>query len=240
MSAAGSGMGGVFAESDMDSLAQLAQANGVPLKVLSAARDVNHNLADRLVEKIAAALNSVENKDVGILGLAFKPNTNSVAGSSCDPAGGDAGVRKGARVRAYRSGGAHGCQDAAEWVGALLRFGLRGGGRNGCTGCGHGLAEFRARIRTHQASAEEADYRGYKKPVGFGAAAAMGFEYVVRGARVRLVGGEEVCDPATPCECVTLYSRVCFFLSGVLDSFSFSLFCFTLFCGDSHVEFRVF
>jgi len=53
-------MGGVFAESDMDSLAQLAQANGVSLKVLSAARDVNHNLADRLVEKIAAALNSVE------------------------------------------------------------------------------------------------------------------------------------------------------------------------------------
>src|ERR1700681_23447 len=36
----GAGMGGVFAESDMDSLAQLAQTNGVSLKVLSAARDV--------------------------------------------------------------------------------------------------------------------------------------------------------------------------------------------------------
>ena len=66
-------MGGVFSESDMDSLAQLAEANGVPLKVLSAARDVNHTLAERLVDKIALALNSVENKDVGILGLAFKP-----------------------------------------------------------------------------------------------------------------------------------------------------------------------
>jgi len=49
----GAGMGGVFAESDMDSLAQLAQNNGVPLKVLSAARDVNHSLADHLVDKIA-------------------------------------------------------------------------------------------------------------------------------------------------------------------------------------------
>src|ERR1700734_3560180 len=78
----GAGMGGVFAESDMDSLAELAQSKGVPLKVLSAARDVNLSLADRLVDKIALALNSVENKDVGILGLAFKPNTNSVAGSS--------------------------------------------------------------------------------------------------------------------------------------------------------------
>ena len=93
-------MGGVFAESDMDSLAQLAHSHGVSLKVLSAARDVNHLLADRLVEKIAAALNSVENKEVGILGLAFKPNTNSVAGSSSVRLA-ESLVSKGARVRAY-------------------------------------------------------------------------------------------------------------------------------------------
>jgi UDPglucose 6-dehydrogenase len=96
----GAGMGGVFAESDMDSLAQLALEHGLPLKVLSAARDVNHTLADRLVEKIALALNSVENKDVGILGLAFKPNTNSVAGSSAIRLA-ETLVAKGARVRAY-------------------------------------------------------------------------------------------------------------------------------------------
>jgi UDPglucose 6-dehydrogenase len=96
----GAGMGGVFAESDMDSLAELAQAHGVPLKVLSAARDVNHYLADRLVEKIALVLNSVENKEVGILGLAFKPNTNSVAGSSSVRLA-ETLVSKGAHVRAY-------------------------------------------------------------------------------------------------------------------------------------------
>ena len=96
----GAGMGGVFAESDMDSLAQLAQAHGVSLKVLGAARDVNHTLADRLVEKIAVALNSVENKEVGILGLAFKPNTNSVAGSSSLRLAENL-ISKGAHVRAY-------------------------------------------------------------------------------------------------------------------------------------------
>jgi len=96
----GAGMGGVFAESDMDSLAQLAQAHGVPLKVLAAARDVNHYLADSMVEKIAHALNSVENKEVGILGLAFKPNTNSVAGSSSVRLA-ESLVSKGAHVRAY-------------------------------------------------------------------------------------------------------------------------------------------
>jgi UDPglucose 6-dehydrogenase len=96
----GAGMGGVFAESDMDSLSELAQAHGVSLKVLGAARDVNHLLADRLVDKIASVLNSVENKEVGILGLAFKPNTNSVAGSSSVRLA-ESLLSKGARVRAY-------------------------------------------------------------------------------------------------------------------------------------------
>ncbi len=96
----GAGMGGVFAESDMDSLVQLAQSQGVSLKVLSAARDVNHELADRLVEKISLALNSVENKEVGILGLSFKPNTNSVAGSSSVRLA-ETLVSRGAHVRAY-------------------------------------------------------------------------------------------------------------------------------------------
>jgi UDPglucose 6-dehydrogenase len=96
----GAGMGGVFAESDMDSLVELAQAHGISLKVLSAARDVNQFLAERLVEKIAHALNSVENKEVGILGLSFKPNTNSVAGSSSIRLA-ETLVSKGAHVRAY-------------------------------------------------------------------------------------------------------------------------------------------
>ncbi len=96
----GAGMGGLFAESDMDSLARLAQQTGVSLKVLSAAREVNQSLADTMVDKISGFVQSVENKDVGILGLAFKPNTNSVAGSSSIRLA-QSLVAKGARVRAY-------------------------------------------------------------------------------------------------------------------------------------------
>jgi UDPglucose 6-dehydrogenase len=66
----------------MESITGLARENHVDLKVLNAAREVNLNLADRLLQKVAAALDTVQNKDVGILGLAFKPNTNSVAGSA--------------------------------------------------------------------------------------------------------------------------------------------------------------
>jgi UDPglucose 6-dehydrogenase len=96
----GAGMGGLFAESDMDSLAELAQEKGVSLRVLSAAREVNRSLADRLVEKISVMVESVQNKDVGILGLAFKPNTNSVAGSSSVRLA-QSLIARGARVRAY-------------------------------------------------------------------------------------------------------------------------------------------
>ncbi|MFY9673535.1 MAG: nucleotide sugar dehydrogenase, partial [Terriglobales bacterium] len=96
----GAGMGGIFAQSDMDSLTELAQYNHVDLKILNAAREVNHDLVERLLQKVAGAIDTVNNKDVGILGLAFKPNTNSVAGSASVQLA-QTLLSKGARVRAY-------------------------------------------------------------------------------------------------------------------------------------------
>jgi UDPglucose 6-dehydrogenase len=130
---AGAAMGGLFAQSDMDSLARLAEQHNVPLKILSAARDVNHSLADGMAEKISACLKSLQNKDVGILGLAFKPNTNSVAGSASIKLA-QSLVSRGARVRAYDpvaipdaklelNGTVHYCESAyaaAEGVEALV------------------------------------------------------------------------------------------------------------------------
>src|SRR5919108_360594 len=96
----GAGMGGRFAESDMEALAELAREKGVTLKVLGAAREVNHSLADRMIDRISRVVDSLQNKDVGILGLAFKPNTNSVAGSAAMRLA-QSLIDKGARVRAY-------------------------------------------------------------------------------------------------------------------------------------------
>lgn len=129
----GAGMGGLFAETDMDSLANLAKNNGVSLRILSAAREVNRGLADNLLDKISSIVESVQNKDVGILGLAFKPNTNSVAGSSSLRLAQNL-VANGARVRAYDpvaipeartqlDGTVHYCESAyaaAEGVDALV------------------------------------------------------------------------------------------------------------------------
>jgi UDPglucose 6-dehydrogenase len=96
----GVGFGGAFVEAEMESLAQLASGNGVSLKVLAAARDVNRNYSDRILGKITTAMDSLQGKEVGLLGLAFKPNTNSVAGSS-SVALARSLTAKGARVRAY-------------------------------------------------------------------------------------------------------------------------------------------
>jgi UDPglucose 6-dehydrogenase len=74
-------LGGSFTESDMDSLANLAAGSGVSLKILSAAREVNQEFCARIMKKISGAMGTVEGKQVGLLGLAFKPNTNSVVSS---------------------------------------------------------------------------------------------------------------------------------------------------------------
>jgi UDPglucose 6-dehydrogenase len=96
----GAGMGGLFVEAEMESLADLANRNGVPLKILSAAREVNLSFAEHVVDKISGMMKSIQDKNVGILGLAFKPNTNSVAGSGSLRLA-QTLIARGARVRAY-------------------------------------------------------------------------------------------------------------------------------------------
>src|SRR6266851_79520 len=175
---AGAGMGGLFAQSDMDSLARLAEENNVELKILSAAREVNLSLADGLAEKISACLHSLQDKDVGLLGLAFKPNTNSVAGSAAVKLA-QSLVARGARVRAYDpvaipdarlelNGTVHYCESAyaaAEGVEALV--------------VGTGWPEFRgldfAKIKSLLRRPLIVDTKNILDPVRL---RAMGFEYV--------------------------------------------------------------
>src|SRR5260370_32597736 len=78
----GGSLGGSFTESDMDSLVNLAAGSGVSLKILAAAREVNQQFCNRIMQKINNVLETVQGKQVGVLCLAFKPNTNSVASSS--------------------------------------------------------------------------------------------------------------------------------------------------------------
>jgi UDPglucose 6-dehydrogenase len=175
---AGAAMGGLFAQSEMDSLAGLAQQNNVSLRVLSAAREVNQSLAEGLAEKISSCLRSLQNKEVGILGLAFKPNTNSIAGSASIRLA-QGLVARGARVRAYDpvaipdaklelNGTVHYCESpyaAAEGVEALV--------------VGTGWPEFRAldfgKIKSLLRRPLIVDTKNLLDAVRL---RAMGFEYV--------------------------------------------------------------
>jgi UDPglucose 6-dehydrogenase len=96
----GAAYGGPLAEAQMDSLGQLARAAGVDLKILGAAREVNRSLSSNMADKIARAVQSLPDKQLGVLGLAFKPNTNSVAGSASMLLVRSL-TRRGAAVRAY-------------------------------------------------------------------------------------------------------------------------------------------
>ena len=93
-------LGGSFTESDMDSLANLANGSGVSLKILTAAREVNREFCSRIMTKINGVLETVSGKQVGLLGLAFKPNTNSVASSGSIRLA-RALMESGAHVKAY-------------------------------------------------------------------------------------------------------------------------------------------
>jgi UDPglucose 6-dehydrogenase len=93
-------LGGAFTESDMDSLANLASVSGVSLKILTAAREVNREFCTRIMRKINGVLETVSGKQVGLLGLAFKPNTNSVASSGSIHLA-RALMESGAHVKAY-------------------------------------------------------------------------------------------------------------------------------------------
>jgi UDPglucose 6-dehydrogenase len=93
-------LGGAFTESDMDSLVNLASGSGVSLKILAAAREVNREFCTRIMKKINGVLDTVSGKQVGLLGLAFKPNTNSVASSGSIHLA-RALMESGAHVKAY-------------------------------------------------------------------------------------------------------------------------------------------
>jgi len=81
-------------------LTRLAAFNGQRFKVLSAAREVQNETSERVLNKIHAAMRSVQGKQVGLLGLAFKPNTNSVTSSASIELARKL-LSEGAKVKAY-------------------------------------------------------------------------------------------------------------------------------------------
>jgi len=74
----GPGYGGSCLPKDTLALVQMAKENNCELELLGAVTRVNTKQRDVMVRKILQALNGSEGKNVAVLGLAFKPNTDDI------------------------------------------------------------------------------------------------------------------------------------------------------------------
>lgn len=74
----GPGYGGSCFPKDTRALSALGARAGAPQSIVEAAICANAAQRDRAVEKIAAAAGGLDGRQIGVLGLAFKPNTSDV------------------------------------------------------------------------------------------------------------------------------------------------------------------
>lgn len=75
---AGPGFGGSCFPKDLAALVQTGERHGYELQVASAAARVNERQKLEMVQKIKTAMGSLKGKTIGVLGIAFKPNTNDL------------------------------------------------------------------------------------------------------------------------------------------------------------------
>jgi len=75
---AGLGFGGFCLPKDIQAFIKLADRAGVDFGLLKEAERVNKQRVDRLLEKVKKALWVMKGKQIGVLGIAFKPNTDDI------------------------------------------------------------------------------------------------------------------------------------------------------------------
>jgi UDPglucose 6-dehydrogenase len=97
---AGLGWGGSCFPKDVLALSFMAEEKGLDPKILNTVMDVNHDRRTAAVKQVEALLGSLKGRTVGLLGLAFKPNTDDMRDApSIDITQGL--IAGGANVRAY-------------------------------------------------------------------------------------------------------------------------------------------
>jgi UDPglucose 6-dehydrogenase len=97
---AGLGFGGFCLPKDLQAFVHLAERSGVDFTMLREVEKINKRRIDQFVEKMRSALWVVRGKRVGVLGLAFKPNTDDVRFAPAIDLVNQL-LLEGARVRAY-------------------------------------------------------------------------------------------------------------------------------------------
>jgi UDPglucose 6-dehydrogenase len=97
---AGLGWGGSCFGKDTAALVATASEYGLDMPIVKAAREVNKRQRERVVEKLLGELKILKGRTIGLLGLAFKPNTDDLRDApAIDIA--NRLIERGARVKAH-------------------------------------------------------------------------------------------------------------------------------------------
>ena len=97
---AGIGWGGSCFGKDTAALVATAQEYGLNANIVKAARDMNQRQRERVVEKLLEELKILKGRTIGILGLAFKPDTDDLREAPALQIA-QMLIDRGARVRAH-------------------------------------------------------------------------------------------------------------------------------------------
>lgn len=97
---AGPGFGGSCFPKDTKALVQIAEKHGVHMSVVSSVIEANHRQKKMVTEKLEKVAGDLKGKTIGILGLAFKPETDDMRDAPSLTIIPDL-VEKGANIRAY-------------------------------------------------------------------------------------------------------------------------------------------
>jgi UDPglucose 6-dehydrogenase len=97
---AGLGWGGSCFPKDVEALAYMAKEKGLDPRILNTVMDVNYDRRKEAVEHIEELTGGVKGKTVGLLGLAFKPNTDDMRDAPSIDIAQDL-TAAGAKVRGY-------------------------------------------------------------------------------------------------------------------------------------------
>ena len=97
---AGIGWGGSCFGKDTAAIINTAREYGISMEIIQAAREVNFRQRARVIEKLMLELKILKGKTIGLLGLAFKPNTDDLRDAPALEIGRRL-IERGARVRAH-------------------------------------------------------------------------------------------------------------------------------------------
>jgi len=75
---AGPGFGGSCFPKDTAGLAKISEKHGYRFEIIQSVLKVNEKQKERMIEKIKEAMGSLKGKNIAVLGLSFKPNTDDL------------------------------------------------------------------------------------------------------------------------------------------------------------------